>query len=152
MDTSKLKLALHWLLFVVGFYLFWGLSYLILTKFALSQVSSFQSNTGNIWSQLTATDIFWYVMFIFGIAVVIYVIRLFINYAPNVKIAVLIYAVLIIASVAILVNKLAESTTVINLMPHIIINLAFLVPMAMMFFKGDENKNTTDTEEEDPDL
>lgn len=152
MNTSKLKLALHWLLFVVGFYLFWGLSYLILTKFALSQVSNFVSNTGSIWSQITATDIFWYVMFIFGIAVVIYVIRLFIKYAPNVKIAILIYAVLIIASVAVLVDKLAESTTALKLMPHIVINLAFLVPMALMFFKGYENKNTTDSEDEDPDL
>ncbi|SMD18389.1 hypothetical protein [Pedobacter nyackensis] len=152
MNTSKLKLALHWLLFVVGFYLFWGLSYLILTKFALSQVSSFEHNAGNIWSQMTATDIFWFVMFIFGIAVVIYVIRLFIRYAPNVKIAVLIYAVLIIVSVAVLVDKLAETTKALNLMPHVIINLAFLVPMAMMFFKGGENKNTTDLEDEDPDL
>lgn len=152
MNTSKLKLALHWLLFVVGFYLFWCLSYLILTKFALSQVSRFEHNTGNEWSQITANDIFWYIMFIFGIGVVIFVIRLFIKYAPNVKIAVLIYAVLIIASVAVLVDKLAENTTVLNLMPHIVINLAFLVPMALVFFKGDENKNTTDTEDNDPDL
>lgn len=79
-------------------------------------------------------------------------IRLFIKYAPNVKIAILIYAVLIIASVAVLVDKLAESTTALKLMPHIVINLAFLVPMALMFFKGDENKNTTDSEDEDPDL
>jgi hypothetical protein len=138
MYTSKLKLTLHWLLFTAGFYLFWGLAYLVLAKFAISEFNRFKHTEGNVWTQLTATDIFWYAMFIFGIAISIFVIRVFIKYAPNRKIAAAIYALLIIVSVGVLIDKLLETTTFYLILPHIIINVVFLVPIVQTFFKEPE--------------
>ncbi len=150
MYTSKFTLTLKWLLFIIGFYIFWALSYLVLAKFALSQVSRFKYSKESIWAQLTASDIFWYAMFVFGIALVIYVIRKLISYSPNRKIAALIFGVLVIVSVSILVDKLLETTTFLNVIPHILINTAFLVPMGILFFQADrrqeENEDQDDTE------
>lgn len=149
MYTSKLKLTLHWLLFIAGFYLFWALAYLVLAKFAIAQFSRFKNSEGNAWTQLTATDIFWYAMFVFGIAISIFVIGVFIKYAPNRKIAAVIYALLIIASVSILIDKLLESTAFYLIIPHILINIAFLVPIGLAYFKNPELINEEESEQED---
>ncbi|WP_316814668.1 hypothetical protein [Pedobacter nyackensis] len=149
MYTSKFKLALHWLLITIGFYLFWCLSYLILAKFALSQFSRFNSSTGKIWSEITASDIFWYALFIFGIAIAIFVIRKLIEYSPNPKIAAIIYATLIIVSVGVLVDKLLETTALFNVIPHVVINLAFLIAIAVAFFKKARIADSED-DQEDP--
>ena len=151
MYTSKFKLALHWLLFTAGFYIFWLLSYLILAKFAISQFSRFQHTKDGFWSQLTAADLFWYAMFIFGVAIAIYVIRLFIKYAPNRKIAAMIYALLIILSVVILLDKLLDTTTGYYILPHVLINITFLVPIIYSFFKRDGKTEETDVQQEDTD-
>lgn len=147
MYTSKLKLTLHWLLFIVGFYLFWALSYLVLAKFALSQFNRFSDVKGNILSQLTASDIFWYAMFVFGIAICIFVIRKFIQYAPNSKIAAVVYAILIIISAGVLVDKILETGTIFDILPHIIINITFLVPIAIVFFEKDGKSNVDEEAE-----
>lgn len=149
MYKSKLKLTLHWLLFITGFYLFWGLAYLVLAKFAISEFSRFKNSDGNAFAGLTATDVFWYAMFIFGIAVSIFVIGIFLKYAPNRKIAALIYAILIIVSVGILIDKLLETTTFYLILPHILINIAFLVPIALAFFKGPEVINEDEELDQD---
>jgi FlaA1/EpsC-like NDP-sugar epimerase len=147
MYTSKLKLTLHWLLFTVGFYLFWALSYLVLAKFALSQFNRFSYAKESIWSQLTASDIFWFAMFAFGIAITIFVIRKFIQFAPNTKIAAIVYAILIIGSVVVLLDKLLETGTVFDILPHVIINIAFLIPIAMTFFRKEEVDQEENEEE-----
>lgn len=136
MYKSKFKLALHWLLITLGFYIFWVFSYLILTKFATSEVSRFHHSKQSIWGQLTAADIFWYIMFVFGVALVTYVIKLCIKYAPNRRIAALLYTLLIILSVGMLVDKLIETTTFLYIIPHFIINIVFLVPIAYALFKA----------------
>jgi hypothetical protein len=151
MYTSKFKLALHWLLFTAGFYIFWLLSYLILAKFAISQFSRFQHTKEGIWSQLMAADLFWYAMFVFGMAIAIYVIRLFIKYAPNRKIAAVIYALLIILSVVVLMDKLLETTTGYYILPHVLINIVFLVPIVYSCFKRNEETEETDVQGEDTD-
>lgn len=146
MYTSKFKLTLHWLLITIGFYLFWAFSYLILAKFALSQFNRFSYETQSFWSQLTASDIFWYALFIFGMAIAIFVIRKLIQYAPNRKIAAIIYAILIIISTAILVDKLAETSKSYTLIPHILINLVFVTAIAITYFK---KESIAGLEEED---
>lgn len=142
--SSKLKLTLHWLLFTVGFYLFWALSYLVLAKFALAQFNRFSYARGSILSEITASDIFWFAMFVFGIAVCIFVIRKLIQYAPNRKIAAAAYAILMISSVGVLLDKLLETATIIDILPHIVINIAFLIPMIMIFFKKVETEQEDD--------
>lgn len=149
MYTSKLKLTLHWLLITIGFYLFWAVSYLVLAKFALSQFNRFGYSKSSIWSQLTASDIFWYALFAFGIAIVIFVIRKFIQYAPDTKIASIVYAVLIILSVGILVDKLSETTTLLNIIPHLIINLIFVVAIAITYLKKAQVTEAGEEDQED---
>ncbi|WEK21552.1 MAG: hypothetical protein P0Y49_10425 [Candidatus Pedobacter colombiensis] len=149
MYASKLRLTLHWLLFITGFYLCWGFAYLILARFAIAQFNRFKQNNANEWSQLTSTDLFWYAMFIFGVAVAIFVIKIFIKYAPNRKVAILIYASLIILSVLVLVDKLLETTTFFNILPHIFINIAFLVPIIIMFFKAPEKITDQEADQDD---
>ncbi|WP_316811785.1 hypothetical protein [Pedobacter heparinus] len=146
MYSSKFKLALHWLLIAIGFYIFWGFSYLILAKFSSAEISRFLHSKESIWSQLTAADIFWYVIFIFGIALGCYVIKLCVKYSPNDKVAAILYTLLIISSVAIFVDKLLESTTFLHIIPHIVINIAFLIPMGQVFFKADDKVPETKSE------
>lgn len=148
MYKSKFKLTLHWLLITIGFYLFWSFSYLILAKFALSQFSRFSYATGKIWSEITASDIFWYAMFVFGIAIAIFVIRKLIQYSPKPRIAAIIFAVLIVVSVGVLVDKLLETSTWFNILPHIIINGIFLVAIVITFFKKDRITDSEDEQEE----
>lgn len=136
--SSKLKLTIHWLSITIGFYLFWALSYLVLAKFALTQFNRFSYIKGNIFSQITASDIFWFAMFAFGIAITIFVINKLIQYAPNRKIAAIVYAVLITGSTGILLDKLLETGTVFDILPHVVINLTFLIAIAMAFFKKEE--------------
>lgn len=146
MYTSKLKLALHWLLITVAFYIFWALAYLILVKFAMSQMDKFSYSTKSIWTQITASDIFWFAMFIFGMAIVIFVIKKAMQFSPNSKIAALIYAILIILSVGILVNKLMETNSNMDILPHLLINGVFLVPLVLKFFKKDNTEEVYDEE------
>ena len=151
MYTSKFKLLLHWLAIVIGFYVFWALSYLVLTKFAVSQFNRFQYIKQSIWAELTASDIFWYVMFIFGVSLVIYVIQLLMKYSPNRKIAAVLFVVLIIISVAILLDKLLETSSGFSIIPHVLINLTFLISIIYFFFKaekpGIKNEDLEDPEE-----
>lgn len=147
--SSKLKLAFHWLLFTVGFYLFWALSYLVLAKFALTQFNRFSYVKGNIWSEITASDVFWFAMFIFGITITIFVIRKLIEYAPNRKIAAIVYSLLIVISVGVLLDKLLETGTLFDILPHFIVNLAFLISIGMMFFKKEERYTEGDEEDTD---
>lgn len=138
MYTSKLKLVFHWLLIVVAFYIFWLAAYLIMVKFAISEVDSLKYNSGSIWTQITASDIFWFAMFIFGMAVVIFGIKKAMQYAPNPKIAALIYALLIVISVGVLVNRLLETSTLVDVLPHFMINGVLLVPIVLRIFKKDD--------------
>lgn len=138
MYTSKFKLLFHWLGILIGFYVFWALSYLVLAKFATSQLNRFQYARQSLWSELTASDIFWYVMFIFGMTLVSYVINLLIRYAPQRKIAALLFAVLIVASVALLLDKLLETGSGVSIIPHIFINAVLLISIAYTFFKTEQ--------------
>lgn len=151
MYTSKLKLTLHWLLITVAFYIFWALAYLILVKFAMSQIDKFSYSSKSIWTQITASDIFWFAMFIFGMAIVIFVIKKAMQFSPNAKIAALIYAILIILSVGILVNKLLETNSNIDMLPHLIINGVFLVPLVLQFLKKGNTNEVYDEEQDEID-
>lgn len=138
MYTSKIKLTLHWLLIIVAFYVFWALAYLVLAKFAMTEISRFSYVTEkSAWSQITASDIFWYAMFIFGIAISIFVIKKAMQYAPNPKIAALIYAVLIILSVGVLMAELLKTDKFVSAIPHLVINAVLLIPIVARFFKKD---------------
>lgn len=138
MYTSKFKLILHWLLITIGFYIFWAFSYLVLTKFALEQFNRFSNGTSGFWSKLTGSDLFWFALFIFGMAIVIFVFRKFIQYAPVPKIAALVYTVLIAASVGILLDKLLESTAFFYTLPHIVVNLVFIAAILISGFKKEQ--------------
>jgi hypothetical protein len=138
MYTSKLKLTLHWLLIVVAFYIIWALAYLVFVKFAMSEISNFSNASGSIWSVITAADIFWFVMFIFGIAVTCFLFKKAIQYSPHPKIAAAIYILLVVLSVGTLVLKLLETSTMIQILPHLVINGVFLIPMLSALFKKDK--------------
>lgn len=82
---------------------------------------------------------FWYAMFIFGAAIVVYVTRLFISYAPNKRIAALIYLLLILVSLVILLDKLLDTTTGFYIIPHLLINSIFVVAIIVYsFFKREK--------------
>ncbi|MDR6782118.1 glucan phosphoethanolaminetransferase (alkaline phosphatase superfamily) [Pedobacter africanus] len=138
MYTSKFKLLLHWLGIVIGFYVFWALSYLILAKFATSQFNRFQYTKQSLWTELTASDIFWYIMFIFGIILTIYVIHMLIRYSPHRKAAALVFAFLIVISVGVLLDKLLETSSGFSSLPHIFINAVFLISIVYAFFKAEQ--------------
>ncbi|MNL17586.1 hypothetical protein D3C87_1386880 [compost metagenome] len=73
------------------------------------------------------------------------------KYSPNRKIAAVLFAVLIIISVAILLDKLLETSSGFSIIPHILINLAFLISIIYFFFKaekpGIKNEDLEDPEE-----
>ena len=138
MYTSKFKLLFHWLGIVTGFYVFWALSYLILAKFATSQFNRFQYTKQSLWTELTASDVFWYIMFIFGMILTIYVIHMLIRYAPHRKAAALVFAGLIIISVGVLLDKLLETSSGFSSLPHIFINGVFLISIVYAFFKAEQ--------------
>lgn len=135
MYTSKFKLILHWLAIGLGFYVFWAFSYLILAKFAISQVNRFQYTKQSIWLEITASDVFWYILFILGMALVTYIISLLIKYAPNRKIAAFLFAILIVASAGVLLDKLLETSSIFNVLPHVFINLVFLISIIYISLK-----------------
>lgn len=149
MFLSKFKLALQWLLITIGFYIFWVFNYLILAKFASTEISRFLHSKESIWSQLTAADVFWYVMFVFGIALGIFVIKICLKHSPYIKIAAICYALLIVSSVVILADKLLETTTFAFIIPHIVINIIFLIPVVQVFAKADERMLETEIGNED---
>ena len=151
MYTSKLKLTLHWLFIVVTFYIVWALAYLIFVKFAMSEISNISNAPGSIWSVITAADIFWFVMFIFGIAVTCFLFTKAIQYSPHPKIAAAIYILLVVLSVGTLVLKLLETSTMIQILPHLVINVIFLIPMLSALFKKDKPLYADENEEFDND-
>lgn len=144
MYTSKLKLTLHWLLIVVAFYIIWALAYLIFVKFAISEISNFSSANGSIWSQITGADVFWFLMFIFGIVVTCFLFKKAVQYSPHPKIAAAIYILLVVLSVGTLVVKLLETSTMIGILPHLIINGVFLIPMFNTILKNDKPSDGED--------
>jgi len=135
MYNSKFKLVLGWSLFIIVSYIFWLFAYFILAKFALSEISSFRYGNISISEALSLGNIFWYLVYIGGIALCMYVIRLFIVKSPAPKSAALIYAALIIISEAVLLKGLLDSTPLINIFPHIVINLCFLFGIIITYFK-----------------
>ena len=136
MYNSKFKLILGWSLFIIVSYIFWLFAYFVLAKFALSEISSFRYGNISVSEALSLGNIFWYLVYIGGIALCMYVIRLFIVKSPAPKSAALIYAALIIISEAVLVKGLFDSTPIINLFPHIAINLCFLFGIVITYFKS----------------
>ncbi|SMC59470.1 hypothetical protein [Pedobacter africanus] len=135
MYNSKFKLVLGWSLFIIVFYIFWLLAYFVLAKFALSEISNFRYGNMGLSEALSLGNIFWYLIYIGGIALCMYVIRLFIVKSPAPKSAALIYAVLIVISEAVLVKGLADSSPMINIFPHIAINTCFLFGIIFTYFK-----------------
>lgn len=135
MYNSKFKLVLGWSLFIIVSYVFWLFAYFVLAKFALSEISNFRYGNIGLSEALSLGNIFWYLVYICGIALCMYLIRLFIVKSPAPKSAALIYAALIIISEAILVKGLYDSTLIINIFPHIAINLCFLFGIIITYFK-----------------
>ena len=135
MYNSKFKLVLGWSLFIIFSYIFWLFAYFVLAKFALSEISSFRYGNIGLSEALSLGNIFWYLIYIGGIVLCIYVIRLFIIKSPAPKSAALIYAALIVISEAVLVKGLADSTPMINIFPHIAINTCFLFGIIFTYFK-----------------
>lgn len=135
MYNSKFKLVLGWSLFIIVSYIFWLFAYFVLAKFALSEISNFRYGTTGLSDAFSLGNIFWYLAYIGGIALCMYVIRLFIIKSPAPKLAALIYAALIVISEAVLLKGLFDSTAVINIFPHVVINLCFLFGILITYFK-----------------
>jgi hypothetical protein len=135
MHNSKLKLILSWALFIIGSYIFWLFAYFVLAKFALGELSSFRYGGANFYETLNLSNIFWYLLYIGGLVLCTYIIKLLIVKSPAPKPAAVIYAVLIIVSETVLVKGLSATTSGINILPHILINLCFLLGIVITYFK-----------------
>lgn len=135
MYNSKFKLVLGWSLFIIGSYIFWLFAYFVLTKFALSEITNFRYGNTGISQILSLGNIFWYLLYLGGVVLCMYVIKLLIVKSPAPKPAALIYAALIIISEAVLIKGLFDSTQIINIFPHIAINLCFLFGIVFTYFK-----------------
>lgn len=135
MYNSKFKLIFGWVLFIIGSYIFWLFAYFVLTKFALNEISALRYGSGNFYDAITLGNIFWYLLYIGGLVLSMYIIRLLIVKSPAPKLAAVIYASLIIVSEAVLVKGLSSNTSGINILPHIIINACFLFGIIITYFK-----------------
>lgn len=137
MYRSKLKLTLHWLLIIVAMYIFWALAYLIFVKFASSEFNSLIRSPSDFWSEINASYIFWFVIFVFGIFVVQFVLKKAARYAPYEVYGALIFTILVMISVAIIVVSLIIDKRSIDTVPHLVINGLFLIPLVKRVYIGE---------------
>jgi len=134
MQTSEfsLKIFLRWTLLIIGFYIFYIVTYLLLVKSMLSQFNWFISNQKMFLSTFKSGDAFWYAMFLLALLFVLYITTLFVNYAPKQKIAALIYGGLVLCTQIFLLVALPAD---IHLVPHLFINGAFLLVLLLTLWR-----------------
>ena len=134
MQSSKYTLTFtalaKWVLAILGTYLFWLIAYFILAKFALAEIRDLQSSALTI----SNASVFWYLIYLGALLVCVFIVYRLISYAPNPRIAGIIYTVLLSSSTALIVASLAPSTDKIRITPHIFINACFLIAGLMTFF------------------
>lgn len=135
MDTSKLKLVFIWALFIIGTYIFWILSYFVLVKFALGEINELKYTAGSIYQVISLSNLFWYLLYLGGIALSMFAIKQLVVRAPNPKIAAAVYAVLIAVSATVLIKELASKVNILHILPHIIVNLCFLIVIVVTYIK-----------------
>jgi hypothetical protein len=131
MKTSKFKLLLIWALFITGTYIFWIFSYFVLVKFALGEINELQYAAGNIYQSLSLNSVFWYMLYIGGIGLCMLALKQLVLKAPSPKLAAIIYGLLIVISAGILINQLVRTVNIIHVLPHIIVNVCFLIAIVI---------------------
>lgn len=122
----------RWILMIIGFYLFYVFTYLLLVRSMLSQLSTFLSAPASFWSNLSGGDLFWYSTYVLCWLIVLYVITQFVTYAPQRKVAALIYAALVLISLVIMLVALPVDN---KLLPHLFINGSYLTVLLLSFWK-----------------
>jgi len=120
------KLITRWLLSISGLYILWFLSYFILAKYALTELSNLRYQEGGISKAFSSDRLFWYFIYFGAIAFIIYLTRLLINQSPKPVLAAAIYASLVILSGGVLIYSLSAQSSGSQLLAHILINLCFI--------------------------
>ena len=130
MQESKLSLktTLRWTLLILGFYIFYIITYLLLVRSMLSTFNWFISDPQKFWSEFKSGDAFWYAMFLLALLFVLYLTTLFVTYAPRPKIAPLIYAAMVLSTQIFLLFALPMD---IKLVPHLFVNGSFLLVLLL---------------------
>ena len=128
----SLKIFLRWTLLIIGFYIFYIATYLLLVKSMLSQFNWFLSNQKMFLSTFKSGDAFWYAMFLLALLFVLYITTLFVTYAPKPKIASLIYGALVVFTQIFLLFALPAD---LHLIPHLFINGAFLLVLFLTWWR-----------------
>jgi|GEM_PF-2495197 len=138
MEASNLKPtlsnALKWLVAIAGSFIFWIITYFILVKFALSEISELESTAPGSESGIGA-KIFWYALYFGGLIFCLYVVYQIIRFAPRPKIAAIVFAVILSLCTALVVKSLTGNTSSLRILPHIAINLSFFIAAIFAFFK-----------------
>lgn len=128
----SLKNMLKWILFTVGFYIFYIVTYLLLVKSMLSTFNWFLSDKNTYFSNFKSGDAFWYGMFLLALLFVLYLTTLFVSYSPKPKLAALINAALVVLTQIFLLVALPADM---HLIPHLFINAAFLIVLLLTFWR-----------------
>lgn len=129
-----LKSSAEWLVAVPGVYLFWLISYFILAKFALKELMVLSAES-SFSAAVSFSSVFWYLIYLAGLSICLYIVYRLTQYAPQPRIAAVINAVLISASAAVICISLSKTTVTALLLPHVVINLFFLAAGILAFYK-----------------
>lgn len=140
MNTSKLKLISYWLLYILGFYFLWLFAYLLAARFIIREATRYDTTKGYLPENLKLDDAFWYFVFIAGIAIVCYLFKSMIDNAPRPKVAAAIYISLIFVSIGLLVADQWQALHS-QLWIHLLVNLAFTIPMFATLLKNRDRNN-----------
>ena len=134
MQPTKLstKTILRWALLIIGFYIFYLFSYLLLVRSMLSQLSVFLSGSDKFWTDFSGGDLFWYATYILCWLIVLYIITQLVSFAPNRKAAALIYLALVVVSLIVMLVALPVNT---KLLPHLMINGSYIVALLLSLWK-----------------
>lgn len=135
MYTFMIKLIFIWILFIIGTYIFWIFSYFVLVKFALGEINEFNFTDGSIYKHISLSHIFWYLVYVGGIALCMFMMKQLVVRAPNPKLAATIYTVLITISAVVMIKALAQTANISHIMPHIFINACFLIAIIVSCLK-----------------
>jgi hypothetical protein len=139
MYQSKFKRFLVLSVLTIGFYIFWCFAYYILARYGQSEWSTFMRDKAAFWKGFKAGDIFWYLIYLGGIALSMYFIYLFVIKSPMPKIAAIIYGILLIASEGYFLTALSASNSI-KVIPHVAINVCFLAAIVIGFFSKEQGE------------
>lgn len=137
-SSQILKTTAKWILSIAGTYIFWMIAYFVLVKLAINEIRDLQAGGKNFVDHLNAVTIFWYVLYFLVLAVCLYVVYSLVLYAPRPQISALVSSLLIGSSATIVMIAAVKDAPIIQILPHLLINLPFLAAV-LTGFKRDKH-------------